>query len=94
LKFSTAFIRISLPHKLRLSQPGGFGSVTVTSTPDGAEIYVDDKFVGNAQATLKLAAGTHVIVLKSPGCADWQRSIDVLKDSSVALKVTLETTEP
>jgi S1-C subfamily serine protease len=76
------------------SQPDGFGSVTITSIPDGAEIYVDDKFVGNAQATLKLEAGTHVIVLKSPGCADWQRSIEVLKDSSVALKATLEASEP
>jgi S1-C subfamily serine protease len=76
------------------SQPDGFGSVTISSIPDGAEIYVDDKFVGNAQASLKLRAGTHTILLKSPGCADWQRSIEVLKDSSVTLKVTLETTEP
>jgi serine protease Do len=76
------------------SRPDGFGSVTITSTPDGAEIYVDDKFVGNAQASLKLQAGTHIIRLKSPGCADWLRTMEVLKDSSVALKVTLETTEP
>jgi hypothetical protein len=76
------------------SQPDGFGSVTVTSTPDGAEIYVDDKFVGNAQATLKLEAGTHTVLLKSPGCADWQRSLEVLKDSSVTLKASLEASEP
>jgi hypothetical protein len=76
------------------SQPDGFGSVTITSIPDGAEIYVDDKFVGNAQATLKLEAGTHTILLKSPGCADWQRSLEVLKDSSVTLKATLEASEP
>ena len=76
------------------SQPEGFGSVTITSIPDGAEIYVDDKFVGNAQATLKLEAGMHAILLKSPGCADWQRSLEVLKDSSVTLKATLEASEP
>jgi serine protease Do len=76
------------------SQPAGFGSVTITSTPDGAEIYVDDKFVGNAEASLKLGAGTHTILLKSPGCADWLRSIEVLKDSSVTLKATLEASEP
>ena len=72
------------------SQATGFGSVTITSTPDGAEIYVDDKFVGNSQASLKLQAGTHVILLKSPGCADWQRTMEVLKDSTVTLKVALE----
>jgi len=76
------------------SQPDGFGSVTITSIPDGAEIYVDDKFVGNAQATLKLEAGTHTILLKSSGCADWQRSLEVLKDSSVTLKASLEASEP
>jgi S1-C subfamily serine protease len=76
------------------SRPDGFGSVTISSTPDGAEIYVDDKFVGNAQASLKLQAGTHTILLKSPGCADWQRTVEVLKDSSVALKATLEASEP
>jgi len=76
------------------SQPDGFGSVTITSIPDGAEIYVDDKFVGNAQATLKLEAGTHTVLLKSPGCADWQRSLEVLKDSSVTLKASLEASEP
>jgi serine protease Do len=76
------------------SQATGFGSVTITSTPDGAEIYVDDKFVGNAQASLRLEAGTHTILLKSPGCTDWLRSIEVLKDSSVTLKVTLEASEP
>jgi hypothetical protein len=32
--------------------------------------------------------------LKSPGFADWQRSIEVLKDSSVTLKATLEASEP
>jgi trypsin-like peptidase/PEGA domain-containing protein len=76
------------------SQPDGFGFVTISSTPDGAEIYVDDKFVGNAQASLKLRAGTHTILLKSPGCADWQRTMEVLKDSSVTLKVSLGASEP
>jgi S1-C subfamily serine protease len=76
------------------SQASGFGSVTITSTPDGAEIYVDDKFVGNAQASLRLEAGTHTILLKSPGCTDWLRSIEVSKDSSVTLKVSLGASEP
>ncbi|MFI5056695.1 MAG: trypsin-like peptidase domain-containing protein [Candidatus Acidiferrales bacterium] len=72
------------------SQASGFGTVTISSIPDGAEIYVDDRFVGNTQASLKLKAGTHTILLKSPGCADWQRSIEVLKDSSVTLRARLE----
>ena len=71
-----------------------FGTVAITSDPDGAEIFVDEKFVGNTPAKLKLPAGTHAILLKSPGFADWQRSMEVLKDSSVTLKAMLEASDP
>ncbi len=67
----------------------GFGTITVTSDPGGAEIYVDEKFVGNSPAKLKLPAGTHTIVLKCPECSDWKREIEVIKDSTVNLKGTL-----
>jgi serine protease Do len=70
-----------------------FGTVTITSDPDGAEIFLDEKFVGNTPAKLKLPAGTHAILLKSPGCADWQRSLEVLRDSSVTLKASLEASD-
>jgi serine protease Do len=70
-----------------------FGTVTITSDPDGAEIFLDKKFVGNTPAKLKLPAGTHAILLKSPGCADWQRSLEILKDSSVTLKASLEASD-
>lgn len=67
----------------------GIGTVTITSEPDNAEIYVDDKFVGNAPATLKLPAGSHTVVLKSPGRADWRRTLEVFKGSKVSLKASL-----
>jgi S1-C subfamily serine protease len=68
----------------------GFGIVTITSDPDGAEIFVDDKFAGNAPAKLKLPAGTHSVVLKVRDCADWKRSLEVYKDSQVSLKAELD----
>jgi serine protease Do len=34
--------------------PEGTGALKISSDPDGAEVYVDGKFVGNAPATLKL----------------------------------------
>jgi len=70
--------------------PEGFGTVNISSDPDGAEIFVDDKFHGNAPATLKLTAGSHAIVLKFPGHADWRRTLEVLKSSKTSLKATLE----
>ncbi len=66
------------------------GTVTLTSEPDGAEIFVDDKFHGNTPATLKLAAGSHAIVLKFPGHADWHRTLEVLKSSKTSLKASLD----
>src|ERR1700686_589359 len=55
----------------------GFGVTEITSDPAGAEIVLDDKFVGTAPATLRLNEGTHTLILKSPHHADWQRSITV-----------------
>jgi hypothetical protein len=54
--------------------------------PDGAEVYVDGKFVGNTPETLKLSVGPHNISLKAEGRKDWQRSIEILKDSQLNLK--------
>jgi S1-C subfamily serine protease len=70
--------------------PDGVGTVVITSEPDGAEIFVDDKFYGNTPASLKLTAGSHVIVLKFPRQADWRRTLEVLKSSKTTLKATMD----
>jgi serine protease Do len=69
--------------------PDGTGTISITSDPDGAEIFVDDKFFGDAPATLKLAAGPHAIVLKFPGRADWTRTLEVLRGNKATLKAAL-----
>ncbi len=87
---TTALASESAPDSQTPSSPDGFGTVTITSEPDGAEIFIDDKFHGNAPATLKLPAGSHAIVLKLPGRPDWHRTLEVLKSSKLSLKATLE----
>jgi S1-C subfamily serine protease len=72
------------------ASPDGFGTVAITSEPDGAEIFIDEKFHGNAPAILKLSAGSHAIVLKFPGRADWHRTLEVLKSSKLSLKAALD----
>lgn len=69
--------------------PEGNGTLTVSSDPDGAEIYLDGKFLGNTSATLKLPIGPHTVQLKCPGHTDWERSIEILKDSQLNLKAQL-----
>src|SRR6266481_4094962 len=70
--------------------PDGVGTVSISSDPDGAEIFVDDKFHGNTPATLKLPTGSHSVLLKFPGRAEWRRTLEVLKSSKVTLRATLE----
>jgi hypothetical protein len=56
------------PSETIARQPShGVGTVTIAPDPENAEIYVDDKFVGNAPAKLKLAAGSHLLVLRAAG---------------------------
>jgi S1-C subfamily serine protease len=68
----------------------GVGTVIITSEPDGAEVFVDEKFHGNTPATLRLAPGSHTILLKFPGHADWRRTLEITKSGKESLKATLD----
>jgi PEGA domain-containing protein len=63
----------------------GTGSLTISSDPTGAEIYIDGKFVGQTPSTIQLSSGTHRIEVKSQGKQEWQRDLEVLKDSQLTL---------
>jgi S1-C subfamily serine protease len=68
----------------------GFGVAEITSNPDGAEIFLDDRFVGSSPATLRIPEGSHSLVLKSPQHTDWNRSINILRDSTISVKAVLD----
>jgi serine protease Do len=74
------------PLQIPPAPPDGYGQLTITSEPDAAEIYVDGKFHGNAPASLKLPAGSHAILLKSPGRPDFTRTLELPKSSKLSLK--------
>jgi serine protease Do len=76
-----------------VAAPRGVGIVLITCDTEDAEVYVDDKFIGNAPAKLKLATGTHVILVKAAGFADWKRTLETLKDSQVTLKPVLQRSQ-
>ena len=40
------------------------GSVSAKSNPEGAEIFVDGKFMGQTPSTIPLAAGPHNVVVR------------------------------
>lgn len=69
---------------------GGSATISVSSEPAGADIYVDEKFVGNTPSVLHLAAGIHEIKIEAAGKKTWERQLDVLRDSKVTLDPALE----
>jgi PEGA domain len=77
------------------AQTGGgsgaaFSTVDIKSTPDGAEITVDEKFVGSTPASLRLAAGDHKIKLEKSGFKTWERTLTVGMGATTMLNATLE----
>ncbi len=66
------------------------GTIEVRSVPDGAEVYVDGSFIGNAPATLKLAPGQHTIRVTQSGFKEWSREIAVQAGSEAHLSASLE----
>jgi hypothetical protein len=65
-------------------------SIDVKSVPDGAEITVDEKFLGNTPSTLRLAAGDHKIRLEKPGFKAWERTLTVVSGEVGNLNASLE----
>jgi hypothetical protein len=64
--------------------------IALVSTPAGADVNVDDAFVGNAPASLKLKPGKHTIKITMAGYKDWSREMTVLAGSQVSLTATME----
>jgi hypothetical protein len=70
--------------------PTAASVVSFSSEPNGAEIYIDGKFVGQTPATISVQPGPHVVLVKATGRKNWQRDLEALKDSQVALRPVLE----
>lgn len=66
------------------------GEISLTATPEGADVSVDGNFVGSAPATLKLPTGKHAISVSQKGFKPWTREVSVLPGSKVNLKAELE----
>ena len=64
-------------------------SLTVESTPPGADIEVDGNYVGSTPSTVSLAPGSHDISLKKKGFAIWNRKMNVT-GGSVHVNAELE----
>ena len=64
--------------------------VSFVSEPLGADVYVDNKFVGDTPSTLTLAAGSHEIRVEAPTLKPWSRTLEAVAGSKITIRATLE----
>ena len=61
-----------------------------SSTPSGADITLDGRFVGSTPSVLNLGTGKHVVVVSTPGFAEWKRELTVSPGSELTVNAVLE----
>jgi hypothetical protein len=51
--------------------------LSISSTPDGADIEIDGGFVGNTPSAIETTPGDHVVVIHKKGFSKWERKMKV-----------------
>ena len=61
-----------------------------TTTPPGAEITLDGKYVGSTPSVISVGAGAHTVVFSMPGFAPWTRELTVAAGSDLTVNAILQ----
>jgi hypothetical protein len=61
-----------------------------TTTPPGAEITLDGKYVGSTPSAISVGAGAHTVVFSMPGFAPWTRELTVAAGSDLTVNAILQ----
>jgi hypothetical protein len=74
-----------------VAETGSLSStIELKSDPDGAEISVDGKYVGNAPTTLHLPIGDHTIKFERPGYKPWERTLTITQGVTTTITAGLQ----
>jgi hypothetical protein len=74
-------VQVSVPSRIKCS---------FTSTPTGAEITLDGKYVGSTPSEIEVGAGTHAVVFSLPGFVEWKRDLTVMAGSQLTVNAILQ----
>ncbi len=67
-----------------------YGNLSIATTPYGANVYVDDKYVGQTPRVIeKILVGEHELKLEKDGYAYYSRKINIMEDETFILNETL-----
>jgi hypothetical protein len=61
-----------------------------SSTPSGADVTLDGRYVGSTPSVLNLTTGQHVVLISTPGFAPWKRDLTVSPGSELTVNAVLE----
>jgi PEGA domain len=64
-------------------------SIIVKSTPPGADINVDGKYMGSTPSTIQLTPGDHQVSIEKEELRPWQRTMTVTAGGSSTIDATL-----
>ena len=70
--------------------PAQPSNVIVKSTPAGADINVDGKYMGSTPSTIQLVPGEHEVLIEKESLRPWQRTMTVSTGGSLTIDATLE----
>ena len=76
--------------QLSVSTSEILGAVSFTSDPSGAEVYVDDVFVGKAPMTLNLKLGHHYVRMFAKDYKNWSEQFTIVTGPELRLTAVLE----
>jgi hypothetical protein len=61
-----------------------------SSTPTGADITLDGKYVGSTPSEIAITTGEHVVLFSMPGFTQWKRELTVLPGSVLTVSAILQ----
>ncbi|HKP45285.1 MAG TPA: PEGA domain-containing protein [Pyrinomonadaceae bacterium] len=64
--------------------------ISINSSPVGADILIDGKFVGSTPSTVQMKPGEHLVTIEKAGYKPWQRTMTVAVHGSINIDATLD----
>jgi hypothetical protein len=68
----------------------GLGSISVSSSVDGASVYLDDELVGEAPVTRDIPAGRHRVRVESAGHEPFETDVRVRAEQRAEVEASLD----
>jgi hypothetical protein len=86
---NAALVKDSGADTVKTEPKTGKGTLSLTSNPTGADVYVDDDFAGKTPCTLTLDTGKHKVKVIAKGYETWWKELKVQEGSEITLNAGL-----